>query len=344
MKKFPILSALAVTLMLSSCGYSKVYPLFPSEDTAPQYVLFEEGYRYEKGLGVPRDYARAISLYQQAEKAGDIRAINSLGLMKLQGKGSAVNHSGAYSDFQRAANFGSSNGHYNLGLMSDLGIGRAVDHRKAALSYRMAAHQGHPQAQFRLAEMLDAGLSTPATVDEARRFHEMAAVSGDKLSLERLATLRGGRPVTAEEAAGFFAEDHCSCDTKSEKAMASRGVQKMQELANDGDPTAQYNLGVRLLNGRSSNHDEAEAARMFTLAAKQGYGPAQRQLGQMYLRGDAVGKSKVLAHAWLNLASKNVGDDAYAAREEMEALERSMSVHDVREAQEIAESGALKGR
>lgn len=344
MKKLPVLSTLVVAIMLSGCGYSKVYPVFPSEETSVKYAVFDEAYRYEKGMGIPRDYAKAISLYQQADKAGDPRALNNLGLMKLQGKGSNVNHSGAFADFQKAANAGSANGHYNLGLMHDLGIGRAANPEKAILSYRMAAYQGHGQAQFRVAELLDAGFGVKTTPEEAQKFYEMAAVSGDQLALERLKGLKGAKNMTAEVAAALFAEDHCDCGTDAEKNMASRGITKLSEHAAEGDAPAQYNKAVRLLNGRFSNFDQSEAARLFTLSAKQGYGPAQRQLGQMYLRGEAVGKSKVLAHAWLNLASKNAGSDASAAQEEMESLERSMSVSDVDEAQDIAKSGALKGR
>jgi TPR repeat protein len=98
------------------------------------------------------------------------------------------------------------------------------------------------------------------------------------------------------------------------------------------------------MTGNGANKDDAEAARLFTLASRQGYAPAQRQLAQMYLRGDAVGKSKIIAHSLLNLAAKGTGAEADAARQEMEKLEQAMSASEIAEAQKLAAVDAAKGR
>jgi hypothetical protein len=64
----------------------------------------------------------------------------------------------------------------------------------------------------------------------------------------------------------------------------------------------------------------------------------------MYLRGQAVGKSKVLAHMWLNLAARSDGEEGRAALGEMEALEQTMTTSEIDQAQDLAASGANKGR
>lgn len=44
---------------------------------------------YEKGLGVPQDYAKAFGLFQSAMDCGDILEITSLGTMYERGDGVA---------------------------------------------------------------------------------------------------------------------------------------------------------------------------------------------------------------------------------------------------------------
>src|SRR5690606_10099893 len=130
--------------------------------------------------------------------------------------------------------------------------------------------------------------------------------------------------------------DHCDCDRAPEKAMAARGMESLKALAASGDAPARYNLAVRLLKGEDANHDPSEAARLFTLAARQGYAPAQRQLAHMHLRGRAVARSRTLAHAWLNLAARHPTAEGRAARAEMEELELSMTPAEIAKAQSIA--------
>lgn len=346
MRKIYAVSGLVIAVALSGCAQpTLVYPIFKAEDTGRHAVSFEDAYRYEHGIGVPRDYARAIALYRDADRAGDVRATVNLGVMEVQGRGSAVSPSSAFSLFAKAAKAGSANGHYNLGLAYDAGVGKSPDPVAAAYEYRMAAEMGHSAAQRRLAEMLQYGDGVPVDEAEARRLYEMAAVNGDGEAFGKA----GGKPPrkgvpVGQAAAALFASESCDCSLAAERDMAVRGIAELRRLADSGDAPARYNLAVRLLKGESSNQDPSEAARLFTLAARQGYAPAQRQLANMHLRGQAVAKSKVIAHEWLNLASRDAGSEGAAARADMEALELSMTVEEIRQAQDLARSGALKGR
>jgi TPR repeat protein len=126
--------------------------------------------------------------------------------------------------------------------------------------------------------------------------------------------------------------------------MSVRSISTLEELAMSGDMSARYNLGVRHLNGEGVVKDPSEAARHFTLAARAGHAPSQRQLAQMHMRGQAVTQSKVLAHHWLNLASRQDSADGRAARAEMERLEITMSPEQVSEAQALSTHGDNIGR
>jgi FOG: TPR repeat, SEL1 subfamily len=339
-KSFTLVLAATAASLLAGCsiGPTVTYPIFPAESTTRPTELFDTGYIYEQGLGTPRDYDKAIKYYTLAAKEKkDGRALNNLGVMAVQGRGSSASTSKGLSYFRKAAAEGSAAAHYNIGLLYDAGFGVSRSAIKAVAEYRMAAEMGHGHAQARLAEMLRNGDGAPVDEAEAHRLSEMAAARGIGYPT--------GRPTDLAKVQSKLAQEHCvECSTPEHKKGAARQFTGLKEMAAAGDAVAQYNLGVSHLKGDSAVLDPSEAARLFTVSARQGYAPAQRQLAQMHLRGQAIAKSKVLAHAWLNLASKGSDDEAATARDEMAGLEVSMSSDEIREAQEIAESGYLKGR
>lgn len=338
-----LIAASIVAGLLSGCSFGPTtsYPLLPAETTTGLSESFDNGYIYENGLGTPRSYEKAAYFYEKAAKKGDARAINNLGVMAAQGRGSSVSGQKALSYFRDAAARGSAAAHYNIGLMYDAGTSVGRSRASAAAEYRMAAEMGHAAAQQRLAEILRSGDGVQADPREAARLSEMAASRGNPEAL-------AGFPAAGSdirEIARYFAVEHCAaCGGEADRGMAARQATTLSELAAKGDSVAQYNLAVRHLKGDGAVLDPSEAARLFTLSARQGYAAAQRQLAQMHLRGQAVAQSKVIAHAWLNLASKDAGEEGRAAAAEMESLEVSMSKDEIQQAQSIAASGALKGR
>ncbi len=332
-----ITAFLAATASLAGCaGSTNVYPLFPAEQTTAFTSDFTAGYRYQFGIGVPRNYEYAIYAYEKAADKGDAKALNNLGVMAMRGEGSSVSPGKGGSYFRKAAQLGSASAHFNLGLIADNGRNPA----KAAEEYRIAAEMGHAEAQYRLSTMIESGEVLSKEPGEARRMLDMAVARQDKDALARINGIR-----TDKDVARYLATENCTeCTGAADKAMAARGLDALNQLAEEGDASARYNLAVRLLQGNDANSDPSEAARLFTLAARQGYAPAQRQLAQMHLRGQAVAKSKVLAHMWLNLAARSDGDEGKTAFTEMEALEQSMTSAEIDQAQDLAATGANKGR
>ena len=76
-------------------------------------------------------------------------------------------------------------------------------------------------------------------------------------------------------------------------------------LAEQGDASAQYNLGVMYEKGRGVPQDYKEAVKWYRLSAEQGHAFARSNLGQMYLKGLGVPQDYVSAHVWFNLSSSN---------------------------------------
>lgn len=345
MRGILLVSLFASSTLLAACS-TNTYPIFPAEMTTRNTATFDAANAYQKGDGIPRDYERAERLYGKAGAAGDARALNNLGVMALRGEGRAVNYSTAAGHFRKAAEAGSAAAHYNLALMHDTGVGFPLNPAAAAREYRTAAEMGLPEAQYRLAVMYENGIGVRRNDGEARRLYEMAAVRGQTASYSKLASLSKVEPGNIRTVRALLATDNCDAcsDDKAIAGVASRDYVGLSALAEKGDASARYNLAVRLLNGDHANRDPSEAARLFTLSARQGYAPAQRQLAQMHLRGQAVAKSKVIAHAWLNLAAKSTGDEARLARDQMVELEVSMTTSEIKEAQEIAASWYRENR
>jgi len=92
---------------------------------------------------------------------------------------------------------------------------------------------------------------------------------------------------------------------RSDYAMA---VKELRQLAEQGDASAQYNLGLMYDNGTGVPQDYAEAARLYRLAADQGHTSAQYNLGLMYTKGTGVPQDYAEAAMLYRLAADQ-GDD-----------------------------------
>jgi localization factor PodJL len=72
----------------------------------------------------------------------------------------------------------------------------------------------------------------------------------------------------------------------------------LRDAAASGDPAAQYELAVRLAEGRSLPRDLHAASQWFERAALQGLAPAQYRLGSMYEKGSGVARDTSVAKSW----------------------------------------------
>ena len=89
-------------------------------------------------------------------------------------------------------------------------------------------------------------------------------------------------------------------------------------LAEGGDTTAQWNLGVMYDTGEGVPQDYKEAVKWYTKAAEQGDVDAQYNLGLMYYNGEGVPKDLVQAYAWYDVAKANGQEKAKEWRDKIE--------------------------
>ena len=79
-------------------------------------------------------------------------------------------------------------------------------------------------------------------------------------------------------------------------------LKEWQPLAEHGNASAQYNLGLMYHTGQGLPQDYAEAAKWYRLAADQGYAQTQTNLGWMYAKGTGVPQDyELLPIRWTGL-------------------------------------------
>ena len=116
-------------------------------------------------------------------------------------------------------------------------------------------------------------------------------------------------------------------------------AQWYRRAAEQGDARAQYNLGFMYADGRGVARDYALAVKWYRLAADHGDAGAQNNLGFMYLNGGGVPMDHVQAHMWFDLAA---AQGYKIATVNLEQVARTMSAAEVTKAQEMAREWLAK--
>ncbi len=85
--------------------------------------------------------------------------------------------------------------------------------------------------------------------------------------------------------------------------------------AEQGDATAQHNLGVMYATGEGAAENDQEAVKWYRLAAEQGDATAQSNLGVMYFNGEGVAQNDQRAYVWFSVAAAQGLPDAASNRD-----------------------------
>jgi uncharacterized protein len=100
-----------------------------------------------------------------------------------------------------------------------------------------------------------------------------------------------------------------------------------------GSPVVFANNDLIYGQGAYLNKDYKTAYKLFFPLAEQGDASAQNNLGVMYFKGPGVPQDYVLAHMWWNLAGSNGNKNAVENRN---IVEKKMSKQQIEKAQEMA--------
>lgn len=127
---------------------------------------------------------------------------------------------------------------------------------------------------------------------KAKKMLERAAKDGDALSIMWLARVHStGR---------------MSYQTDKAKAimLANSVIDKIERLARDGNPEANFLIGTAYAEGLGKLPDAPEALRWYKRAASMDVTLAQHNIGNVYASGNGVAQSDEQAARWWLLAAK----------------------------------------
>lgn len=127
-----------------------------------------------------RDYASALTGFQDLAAKGNPNAMNNLGLMYANGLGVTRNVAMAVQWYDQAASRGHIPAINNLGGMYEMGQGVPQDYAAAAEKYALAAKYGLSDAQYNLGSLYEAGKGLPNDLLQAYIWYSLAAAQGDQ--------------------------------------------------------------------------------------------------------------------------------------------------------------------
>lgn len=157
------------------------------------------GHLYRLGLGVPQDFAVALSWYQRAADQGLVRAQANLANMMLRGQGIDHDPEGAASWFHRAASAGHAISQFNIGQMYHKGLAVPQDRSLALGWFNLAADVGHKRSIELVAIMSAEGIE-PAS-DDALLEAPFGQDAGSPARLQK------AKELTEEESARLDEDD-----------------------------------------------------------------------------------------------------------------------------------------
>jgi formylglycine-generating enzyme required for sulfatase activity len=108
---------------------------------------------------------------------------------------------------------------------------------------------------------------------------------------------------------------------------------EFQPLAEDGDPSSQYNIALMYAKGRGVPKDYKQALDWYSKAAEQGHVHAQHNLGFLYASGQGVSQDYIRAYAWWSLAALQ-GDEE--AKQNLGTASERMSSEQITKAKELS--------
>ena len=92
--------------------------------------------------------------------------------------------------------------------------------------------------------------------------------------------------------------------TAHEQGVYATALRLLRPLAEQGEASAQYNLGLMFDNGQGVPQDYATAVSWYRKAAEQGHAAAQNNLGAMYAHGQGVPQDYAAAASWYRKAAE----------------------------------------
>lgn len=307
---------------------------------------FSLGSKFYDGEGVPKDSAKAFEWYQKAADQGHASAQSSLGMMYAAGHGVPKDYAKAADWLQRAAMQGDAIAQSLLGAMYEEGLGVPKDAAKSVEWHQKSAAQNYSLSQYQIGLLYYFGVNNvPQNFVLAYAWLNLAAAQGleeakdysNRLEQQLTPSQRaeGQRLATNWKKGDTLQVENQIVTALPITSDSNSDLDAQTKKARNGDPIAQFDLGMMYDNGDGVPKDAARAVEWWLKAAAQGYADAQHNLGLAYSTGEGVTRDRVRAYAWFNLAAAQ-GD--MSAKDNLDKLEAQVSPAQRAEAQRISSS------
>ena len=223
-----------------------------AQDSGDPKAMTMLGELYANGMGVKRDYAKAVEWYRRAADGGDREAMFALAMLRLAGRGGPVDPEEATKLLASSAKLGNPKAAYNLALLYLDGQTLPQDLKRAAELFRLAADAGNPEAQYALATFYKEGTGVPKDMEKSvgccRRRHSADNVDAE---VEYAIALFNGTGTPKNEAAAV--------------ALCARPPKQ-------NSPIAQNRLARVLVHGQGAPMDKIEGLKWHLVAKTAGKG------------------------------------------------------------------------
>ncbi|MDE0485151.1 MAG: tetratricopeptide repeat protein [Candidatus Poribacteria bacterium] len=169
-------------------------------------------------------------------------------------------------------------------------------HYQVAMSdFDKRANQRDPVAEFCLGFMYNNGKGVDKDTEEAKEWYGRSIRRNYAPALNNRGVMYVRRYESIVRDLPEFAEE-----------QITKAVKSFREAAEQGNSTAQYNLGILINRGYGADGSTKTPAEWIELAASQGYVPAQNKLAQLYQYGLwGVGKHLGKAVEWYTKATSS---------------------------------------
>ena len=257
-------------------------------ETGSAKAMKNLGAMHYSGHGIPADKVKAAEWYSKAADSGDADSICVLASMYRNGDGVPVDKARAASLYRRAADMGESDAQYDLAFMLDAGEGIPEDKEEAERYFRLSADQGDSDACLCMGGIC----FERGEYKEAEEYFLTAALKGDVKAEYNIGLLyHGGYLGAADEAKaaewfgsaadkGFVLAHTMLGAMAMDSGNAKEAEKRFRTAAEQGEPTAMYNLGAMGLSGNAGLGFE-EAVGLVARAASAGYEPAYELLTRL---------------------------------------------------------------
>ena len=134
---------------------------------------------YEVGLGAAADMGKAVAAFEQAAALEHVPAFSKLAGVYLNGRGAAKDETKGFSLLTKAAEAGEGGAMFDLGLIALNGLyGRKTEPEKARTWFLKAAEAGHAGGIVAIANMCREGQGGRADAERALRWYLTAQKAG----------------------------------------------------------------------------------------------------------------------------------------------------------------------